>query len=277
MANVKTIDKSTYKASSFFLLPRAIVSGIYPPNMFTFAELLRLLHLYMWRDNHYGTTIAGRLDYIKQFGHIKPDEFKRLDTYLRDKGFISFHLLHGTRTEYTLQIPPLYDALNDSMVLQEPSEDLTSYNINKYGDYIRVPVDLITEGHLSKRNKQRLTYEELNVLLKLYQYNFLESYGGVDFHKIHWNDVLYVNPTVFEEIHMTGRAFTESLDGLISKALVTWVDVKLKRFTLDKSLHLECFNTDNTKNRSDSHNSRRLQILRPYLQPPRMRVCKMKG
>lgn len=264
-----SILPGTYKMSSgFSLVPRDIVSGVYPPNSLTYAEMCRVLHVYVTRNNRFGTTIAGRQDYTKHFGHISMAEFRRIEKYLIHNGFYKIKSVNKKVTVLQVLSPPTFNTITGKIEQMRPDEIMNAYNVEQHVGFIRLPQDLFRNGFLSRRSPRRLSCDELMVLLKLYMYNSLESYGGVDFRKVHMNGSVYVSDTISDDIYLSKDSVVSCIGSLEAKGLVSWVDVDLETIVVDRSIILDCFATDAALRLGTP--GKPLRILRPYLQPPLM-------
>lgn len=266
---LQRLDPGTYKlCDTYFAVPRCIVDGYYPPGTFTLSELRRLIHLYYRRNIDYGTSTAGHKEFTKLFGHIKEEDFGRIQQSLVSRGFVGVDKSWGKTTQYSIFVPPIYNAAYDELVSLYPNKVYNSNTIDRLGNFIKVPSEIVTEGILSKRYAHELDFNEVILLLKLYRHNALDVYGGVDYCFLKsQKQQLVVNKSLYLDINLTKEEFNIALNGLLNRGLVSFVDILTEQFRFDKEIEMLCYAADASA-RINNGDLKQLSILRPYFQPP---------
>jgi len=249
-----------------FEVSRNLVDAVYPQHFFNRTTLMRLLHMNQFRNIKSGTTIVGHLAFKKHMGYVNERAFKNATDYLAANEFIEFKSRNKTITCFMVNVAPLYDP-NTKSVIHPRGIRLVMNARNQRkseNDFIMVPNVIVDAGLLKD-----LSLDEIYLLLKLYRYNFLEVFGGIDFSVIRReNSRTVITETVCEDIYMTQYDFTDGLSVLQAKGLVTWVSVIVGTITIDGVMHLMNYVCDEnmfTGTWLPSYSI--IEVLRPYYQP----------
>ncbi|WP_113675256.1 hypothetical protein [Vallitalea guaymasensis] len=251
-------------SNNFTMVSRNVISGNYPKDALRGHEIARYIHMLYRCNTKNALTKAGRKDYRRFAGYIDADVFKKIDKYLIECGFIELLKQSGNYTFYKIKLPPIYDNENKSFLLN--SEIYTGKRIKLTNHhFVLLPNELIESVGIL--NYRKFNTNELYTILKLYRYNFLESFGGVDFQLLRKErGRLIINERLYKDIHLSKSEFIQILDSLEKKRLVKWVDIIVTRDTVDFEEVPRYLGDKYALPYVKSLNNRTISILRPIHQ-----------
>jgi hypothetical protein len=141
----------------------------------------RYIQLNLHARTRYGTTTAGHKSYIREARNISPRRLYAIDDQLENMGYISRETLSEKLTAYIVRNVPIYD--NEARrIVGSHTYIWNDYSIEYFkAHYILIP-------NCAVRAALRMPLPKLMVFLKLYRYNSLEAFGGVDINAVRIDD-----------------------------------------------------------------------------------------
>ncbi|MEK3726206.1 hypothetical protein [Paenibacillus sp. FSL H8-0034] len=232
------------------------------------AARLYLLILYRssLKKNH---VWVGPKDAAKYIG-LKRKEYVNAVNELDQKGFTKpapcKQTNHGGYCRDILSVP-YYDMSTGVYQLNQQVRS-TSNNVSATS-FVMIPGMLIEDKWLHK--KMNLSLRAIKVLLKLYEYNNLVEFGGVNPAKLTKDSAYTVQicPMLYHDIGLSEAEFRSSFDRLINVGLVREVDAIMSVYLLNLGVEyrFQCEDYWFTKSGySLQANSKALKIYRPTYQ-----------
>lgn len=216
-------------SKNFFFAERILVSGNYPPHLLSNHEFGRLIQVCSSANLKTGTTYCGRKDYLK-IAWINPKVFDNATDYLTRRGFITLRAKRGKVSYWKVNTFPIYDS-TANITYPYPAKARTVFGLtNARIGFIKIPYTLreILIGN------DILTKHEKLVLIKLYRYNFLAKFGGVDpnvYRKI--SNQPLIDETLYNDLLLSEAEFVIAVERLESLGLIKTVPVVVRHEPID--------------------------------------------
>ena len=162
---------------------------------------------------------------------------KRKEPYIIEGLIMKYYIepYNLKKSQYKLLVAPRFNRRkNEFIKSSEMKRDPSSLKVDGNG-YIMIPYEIVDKGHLAA-----LSSRQLMVLIKLYEYNFLHIYGGIDPEVLRFNqpvtvaDISISNKVIdrifHDDIGITYKQFIITFRSLMRAGLVRIVPVVCGRY-----------------------------------------------
>lgn len=232
------VQNQIIKCARFTILDNLLISRNYPPHLLDEKEWLRYLHLQAVAHCRFGTTTNG-LNNFKGIRYCTKSEFEKIR-----KRLIALGLIKTVRTSCqskyttsTVLMTPLYDRISEKTV-----HYISSVKTGNAFEFHKIHFTIVPSKLLHKALRDNhLSLSDIRVLLKLYRYNNLNLFHGVDCNVIRYEDnEWYVHPRLLFDLYMDRDEFLVSLHQLmnLNYILVNKVAVSQEDFDVDTRLRV---------------------------------------
>lgn len=204
----------------------------------------RYIHINLHAKTRYGSATAGHKSYISEARNIMRRRLYAIDDQLENMEYISRESLGEKLTSYTVKNVPIYDC-DTGRIIGCHTFAWNDFNIEYFkAHYILIPNNAVLAA-------LRMPLPKLMVFLKLYRYNSLDTFGGIDINAVRIEDTgLMVDRRVSHDLQMpesnVRRLIMELVnDGMIELeerncTIVRYAMFERLRITSDNSGALTC-------------------------------------
>jgi hypothetical protein len=199
----------------------------------------RYIHINQHANTRYGTATAGHKSYIREARNISRRRLYAIDDQLEEMDYISRESIGANLTSYTVKNVPIYDN-ETGRIVGSHTFIWNDYTILIYkAHYILVP-------NCAVRAALRMPLPKLMVFLKLYRYNSLEAFGGIDINAVRIDDTgLYINPRIAHDLQMAEGNVRRLIMELVNDGMIELEDrnCTIERYAMFERLRISSDNS----------------------------------
>lgn len=231
-------NEETIPCSSFAMIEDILLSRNYSASFMDDLSWRIYLVLQLEADAKHGYTYSGNKHY-NSFKFCNPVKYKEVMSRLKKMQLVDIKEPRGTYIYKYLYIAPIWD-IDRNLPIVTFDVYKTKYSIKRNSiTFAIVPKDCLSKLLMDRS----LSVTHIRLLLKLYKYNNLPLFGGVDPNVLHLlEDRLVIHPRVLHDLSISYEESEEYLDDL--SHYFTWNEYEVydETFEMDTRLMLHSEN-----------------------------------
>lgn len=232
--NIKVDNKKIILCSSFVMIEDILLSRNYSSSFMDDLTWRRYLVLQLRADAKKGYTYGGHKEFRK-YKNCIPDKYKEVMNRLKELELINILEPRHTFTYKYLFLAPIWDQDRNLTIKTVDAYKTTSTIRANNISFTIVPKDCLAEC----LKDDSLSVTHIRLLLKLYKYNNLSIFEGVDPNAIHvLEDELIIHPRILHDLSISYEETVEYLEDLSHYYLWQEREVYTETFDMDSRLML---------------------------------------